>query len=220
MSTIVRTGPTFTRVTSPVLTTRSTATLTDFPASPANEVTLVYGRVLKYRSLSWPIVANRPDGKGKVAFVERVMPGAWTHVDGDVPAVLDHQEHRTYASAEAGTLRFKDTDTALYYAFQVRDDIEGRALAGLFDRGEVRGASMAFAPLAGGTTWTRTTMGVPARTLTGLVLRHVSVITSRSPKTWPAYPSATAALWRGSAADFDALQASQRSHPRDVVSAR
>jgi len=140
------------------------------------------------RTLLRPIEV-RAQEKGKVAagyaalfgeetdlgyFREIIAPGAFTtELKSDVLALYDHDMGRVLGRSTSGTLRLSEDDTGLAVEIDLPDTSDGRDLATLMERGDIRGMSFGFQVTK--ETWDET-VDPPLRTVQAVNLIEVSAV--------------------------------------------
>lgn len=118
-------------------------------------------------------------------FVEVIAPGAFRDaLDGDVLALLDHNQGQVLGRTRSGTLRLSEDARGLAFSLDLPETQFGRDVAELAKRGDLGGMSFGFLVPKGGDAWAG-----ERRTLRRIDLREVSVVQS-----WPAYPDTSIAL--------------------------
>lgn len=99
----------------------------------------------------------------------------------DPLALVHHLPHLVLGRRSAGTLQLAEDDRGLAFDVTLPDTQTARELAVSVERGDIRGASFAFAVPKGGDRWTKTDTGM-LRELLDVDLHEVTVTAT------PAYP--------------------------------
>lgn len=177
---------------------------------------------LETRTLTRPVEV-RADGEGRKVggyavvygaqadigdcFREVFAPGAFAlAVREDVVALFGHDRNRVLGRTSSGTLKLTDDKTGVAFEIVLPDTSDGRDLAALVERGDVRGASFGF--IAVKETWDETG-DIPTRTIHEAKLREIS------PTAFPAYDDTTVAL-----RSLDAARKERRAHNFNHAAAR
>lgn len=117
---------------------------------------------------------------------EVILPGAFTRtLGGTVFALRDHDRSRVLGSNRAGTLRLSQDNHGLRVEIDLPDTSDGRDVAVLVERGDVRGMSFGFVVTK--QTWDET-VTPPKRTIEEVDLHEVTVT------AFPAYEDTTIGL--------------------------
>ena len=136
--------------------------------------------------VGYAAVFNR-DGANLGGFVESVAPGAFAESirDDDVIAIANHDPSKVLGRTSAKTLRLREDTTGLRMEVDLPDTTDGRDLAELVGRGDIRGASFGFRTIDD--KW-ETKDGEDHRTLLRVELVEVG------PTAFPAYPDTSVAM--------------------------
>lgn len=89
-------------------------------------------------------------------YIETIAPGAFrdTLAEGkDILALVDHDPGRLLARTKSGTLKLAEDSRGLHFDISVPDTAVGRDVLVQVERGDLDGASFAFATRAGGEHW-------------------------------------------------------------------
>lgn len=116
-------------------------------------------------------------------FVEVIEPRtfAQTITQRDVLALVSHDTDRLLGRTSSGTLRLAEDEVGLRYELDLPDTSEGRDLAALVARGDVRGSSVGWFTASVRDSWGTTDSGYAQRTIHEVSLRDVG------PTPIPAY---------------------------------
>lgn len=128
---------------------------------------------------------------------------AKTVTEADVVGLWNHDEGRLLGRVSSGTLRLSTDDRGLAYEIDLPDTADGRDVAVLLGRGDVRGSSFGFRVIRD--EWHQDDQGAVTRTLLEVALIDVS------PVARPAYPDTDAAV--------RSLAAAIHTDPADVRAA-
>lgn len=148
------------------------------------------------RSLDVPVELRAVEGGGTVAagyaalfnspteiggaWIETIARGAFSQaLDGDVLALIAHDQSRVIGRTSAGTLRLKEDERGLAVEIDLPDTTDGRDLAVQLKRGDIKGMSFGFRVTHD--EWDET-VSPPARTIHEVELIEVSAVAR------PAYP--------------------------------
>lgn len=119
-------------------------------------------------------------------FREVFAPGAFREaIAGDVLALFGHDRNRVLGRTGSGTLRLREDETGIAFEVDLPDTTDGRDLAALVGRGDIRGTSFGF--IAEKETWDES-VTPPTRTIHKAQLREIS------PTADPAYSDTTVAM--------------------------
>lgn len=119
-------------------------------------------------------------------FREVFAPGAFRDsLAADVLALFGHDRNRVLGRTLARTLRLDEDEAGVSYEIDLPDTTDGRDMAELVKRGDIRGTSFGF--VAEKETWDETTEP-PTRTIHKARLREIS------PTADPAYSDTTIAM--------------------------
>ncbi len=127
-------------------------------------------------------VFNKPS-KNLGGFVEVIAPGAFTQTitQRDVLALVSHDATRLLGRTSSGTLRLSEEDLGLRYELDLPDTTEGRDLAAMVARGDIRGSSVGWLKANAKDSWGRSEQGYAQRTVHEVSLQNVG------PTPIPAY---------------------------------
>lgn len=108
-------------------------------------------------------------------FVERISPGAFaqTITQRDILALVSHDPDRLLGRTSSGTLRLAEDEIGLRYELDLPDTVEGRDIAALVARGDVRGSSVGWFRASVKDSWSRTESGYTLRSVDEVSLRDV-----------------------------------------------
>lgn len=142
------------------------------------------------------------------AFVEQIMPGAFTATlrDNDVLALIDHDRGRVIGRKSVGTLRLKEDTKGLAVEIDLPDTTNGRDLAVELERGDIGGMSFGFRVTRDEWDWSAP---IPVRTIHEVHLGEVSAVAD------PAYKDTTLAL-----RSLEAARTERRQSNRDAAARR
>lgn len=129
----------------------------------AGDKLIASGIAMRYGVKSSPI----PGRKGQPpVFRETFRPGALTKTVTEAD-IRSHNEHfGPYLARTAnGTLRFTETRSEVAYELDLPDTTAGRDAAALLERGDIRGSSIGFRPLASTVTWSVDEDGIALRSI-------------------------------------------------------
>ncbi|MBB4152910.1 hypothetical protein GGQ80_000798 [Sphingomonas jinjuensis] len=141
-------------------------------------------------------------------WVETIAPGAFTATlrSADVLALYSHQTDRVLGRTGAGTMRLAEDERGLAVEIDLPDTTDGRDLAVLIARGDVKGMSFGF--IARRQVWDETVEPV-RRTLEEVELLEVTIT------AFPQYPETEIGL-----RSLEHARAERREHDRAGGSAR
>jgi HK97 family phage prohead protease len=116
-------------------------------------------------------------------FVEVIQPRtfAQTITQRDILALVSHDVDRLLGRTSSGTLRLSEDEIGLRYELDLPDTTEGRDLAALVARGDIKGSSVGWFTASVQDSWGRTEQGYAMRTIREVSLRDVG------PTPMPAY---------------------------------
>lgn len=146
----------------------------------------IYGRAVPWDSLSVPLWRDYRTGK---PVRERFKRGAFSEILAkaglDIVALRDHEDSRLLGRTLSGTLRVYESGEGLDYDFDVPDTSDGRDVAVLVRRRDLRGSSFAFGvvPKSPHEEWEETATEI-IRTI-----HRAAILEDVSPVTRPAYPA-------------------------------
>jgi HK97 family phage prohead protease len=133
------------------------------------------------------------------AWIERIAPGAFAETlrSDDQLALFGHDMNRVLGRRSAGTLKLEEDDKGLRFELELPDTTDGRDLAVLLERGDIKGNSFGFRTRHD--EWDETA-SPPQRTLHSVDLFEIS------PTADPAYTDTTIGL-----RSLDAAKKSRRA---------
>ena len=144
-------------------------------------------------------VFNSPTDIGGI-WVETIEPGAFTDTlssGNDVLALYSHELERLLGRQSSGTLRLVQDNTGLAVEIDLPDTSDGRDVATLIERGDLKGMSFGF--IVTKETWDDT-QTPPSRTIHAVDLREVTITAD------PAYTDTSIGL--------RSLEEAKKSHAR------
>jgi len=141
-------------------------------------------------------------------WIETIAPGAFTKTlrSADVLALYCHREDRVLGRTSSGTLRLGEDDKGLWVEIDLPDTSDGRDLAVLIERGDVKGMSFGFVTRK--QTWDET-VEPPKRTVEEVDLYEVTIT------PFPQYPETEIGL-----RSLQHARDERRQHNRAGASAR
>jgi HK97 family phage prohead protease len=189
----------------------------EFRSTDDGKTITAAGVAMRYGARSKPV---RTSGR-KDPFIEEFRSGSMTKTlsERDITANHEHDPRLYLGRTSAGTLRFEDSPTELRYEVDLPDTSAGRDVANLAERGDLKGSSLGFSPIAKSVKWS-------VDPDTGLALRSVgeAMVGHIATTCYPAYGDSTLELaLRSLAADLDTnlndlVEAANRGELPDLIS--